>query len=285
MSTPPILRAEQVLEAGPAVVGHKAYALAQLATFAGTPAPMVLDAGWHHRFREAGEPALEGLGTALRKAGAAERLALRSSAVVRQGNRVLTEDTPGFLMAGWFESALAVPRADAAAGAAICYRGAESERVSALLHQAFGGSPATVTLPLIVQEFLPGARSAVLYTESPFAGAPPGSALIAATWGACQALVSGSETGDTYVVTPAGDLRARIHPKRRRWDPRDGHGGLAEGTVDSALVNVPCLDDGDVHQLVELGRRLAERFGSPQVVELVDAGGRGWIPVQSRAVQ
>ena len=83
--------------------------------------------------------------------------------------------------------------------------------------------------------------------------------IIEAVFGLGEQVVSGEVTPDHYVVDGAGNIK-REH-----------------------IVDMRVLEKDEIQQLVELGRKLEERFGKPQDIEWGMENGKIYL-LQSRPV-
>jgi pyruvate, water dikinase len=96
--------------------------------------------------------------------------------------------------------------------------------------------------------------------------------------------VGGEVTPDEYRVSKVtGEVLHRsIGPKRVQYVA--GPDGAERADVEPARQDAPCLDDGQLAALLELGRRVERHFGCHQDVEwAIDADGELFV-LQSRPV-
>lgn len=139
----------------------------------------------------------------------------------------------------------------------------------------------TAALAVVVQVMAPATTSGVLFTANPLTG-HRGQTVIDATLGLGEALVSGQVEPDHLVVdTATGAIIARALGRKQvatRALPTGGVETRAEAAGDRAA-----LDDGEVAQLVALGRRVQAEYGAPQDIEWAFADGRLAL-LQSRAI-
>lgn len=129
----------------------------------------------------------------------------------------------------------------------------------------------SVALAVVVQEMVPSAASGVLFTANPLSG-KRNELVIDAIFGLGEALVSGLVEPDHYVM----DAQGRIVSKTLGAKALAIHGQAGGGTI-TAPNNAgqrQALPDPVITELADLGRRVAELFGTPQDIEWGWADGR-----------
>jgi pyruvate,water dikinase len=136
-------------------------------------------------------------------------------------------------------------------------------------------------IAVIVQRHLDADVAGVLFTADP--RSPGGAAVIEASWGLGESVVQGVVTPDTYTVGGDGRIRRQCGAKLSRRDRTAGADGVVVSEVPVGQRGQLCLSDGQVQQIIQLGREIADRLGSPQDIEFAVEGGRVWI-LQSRAI-
>lgn len=124
-----------------------------------------------------------------------------------------------------------------------------------------------VAMAVVVQEMVDARQAGVMFTRSPATG-DRSVIVIEGAWGLGSAVVSGEVTPDRFVVGKiTGEITVReIRDKHCMHVPAKA-GGTREVETPAALRNVPCLDDGQLMQLREMGRRIERHYGCPQDVE------------------
>ena len=141
---------------------------------------------------------------------------------------------------------------------------------------------AQVSMAVVVQQMVDARTAGVLFTRSPTTG-DRSVVVIEGAWGLGSAVVSGEVTPDRFVVAKiTGEITVR--------DIRDKHvmhvplqkGGTHEVPAPEAQRYVPCLDDGQLDQLRELGRRIERHYGCPQDIEWAFDGSGALLVLQSR---
>jgi pyruvate,water dikinase len=201
-------------------------------------------------------------------------VAVRSSATA--------EDLPGASFAGQMETYLKVRGTDALLAAVRrCWASLWTAR--AIAYRANQGvAPAEVGLAVVVQEQLPAEAAGVLFTANPVSGRRD-QMVIDGSWGLGEAVVGGRVTPDHWLVDArtGAVLEARVVCKKLMTATQGP--GTALVPVPGDLREKPALDEAQLAALVDLGRRAAGHFGSPQDVEWALARGRLYL-VQSRPI-
>jgi pyruvate,water dikinase len=196
-------------------------------------------------------------------------VAVRSSAV--------GEDSADATFAGMQETYLWVCGArDVCARVRDCWDSLHSERATAYRERM--ASSRTPEMGVTVQRMVEPDVSGVLFTCNPVSG-DPSTVAINASWGLGLAVVGGEVTPDEYFVSKVtGEVVRRTvadkHVEYRRTEPLP---------VDDERRRRPCLDDPQIAELAELGRRVQKHFGSHQDVEWAFAGGELFV-LQARPV-
>ncbi len=191
------------------------------------------------------------LDTAVAALGAERRVAVRSSATA--------EDQPGASFAGQADSYLHVETATVVEHVRRCWASSFTERAVAY-RDHHGIAHGAVRMAVVVQQMVDARVSGVLFTADPVTS-DRRVAQVEATAGLGDVLVSGAVDAEAYEVR--GDEVVR--------------------PVASASAGAALLDEAQVLELVELGRRIAEHFDAPQDIEWCLEGDRFWV-VQSRPI-
>src|SRR5947207_12111167 len=137
-----------------------------------------------------------------------------------------------------------------------CWASFFSER--AIFYRARKGSLADLGMAVVVQKMLDPVKSGVIVTADPVSRRRD-RMIIEAVFGLGEQVVSGEVTPDHYVVDRAGNI------KREQ------------------IVDRRVLEKDEIQQLVELARKLEERFGKPQDIEWGIENGKIYL-LQSRPV-
>lgn len=143
--------------------------------------------------------------------------------------------------------------------------------------------PAAVALAVVVQRMVDAAAAGVLFTANPLTGRRQ-QAVIDASPGLGEAVVSGAVNPDHFVVDPASGsvLERRLGDKRIAVRPIPGGGTRTVAASNGGAA--ACLTDQQAAALAALGLQVERHFGAPQDIEWAIAGdGRVWL-VQSRPI-
>jgi pyruvate,water dikinase len=253
------------------VVGGKGLSLGLMAR-AGLPVPpgFCITSAAFRRCRGQGvKEVAEQIGSAYRALGTG-LVAVRSSATAEDG--AVTS------FAGQQETILGVEGEPAVCAAVErCWASLDTERARAYrLHQ--GINDESLAMAVVVQRLVPAEVAGVLFTRDPLD--PEGRRmLVEASWGLGEAVVSGRVMPD------------RFHLDRERGAVLDRHisvkkvqvTGKGPEAVPVERQSQPCLDDAQLRELVELGKRVEAFYGAPRDVEWAWADGRFWL-LQARPI-
>ncbi len=148
-----------------------------------------------------------------------------------------------------------------------------------------GLDQAGMDIAVVVQRQVASTRAGVMFTVDPAAGRED-RLVIEGSFGLGESVVSGSVSPDRYVVDKES-LRILTREVRRKELVVEGvpeAGGTVVRGARPDEAEAPTLDDREVHELAELGRRIESHYGAPQDTEWAyDPEGRVWI-LQSRPV-
>jgi pyruvate,water dikinase len=136
-----------------------------------------------------------------------------------------------------------------------------------------------------IQRMVDAAVSGVMFTRNPVSG-DRSMVAINASWGLGVAVVGGEVTPDDYLVSKVtGEVvRQTINAKTIEYVPAPSGTGTARVEVVGERQNESCLDDAQIHALVDLGKRIERHFGRHQDVEwAIDHNGDLFV-LQSRPV-
>jgi rifampicin phosphotransferase len=204
-------------------------------------------------------------------------VAVRSSATA--------EDLPGASFAGQQETYLNVVGAEALIEAVRrCWASLWTDRAVAYRARA-GVDPRGVRSAVVVQRQIESAVAGVMFTANPLTG-KRGQAVIDASPGLGEAVVSGAVTPDHFVVAfeNGSVLERRIGSKRLRIEPVPGGGTRRVDMPGDSVTARPCLSDSQLRELAQLARRVERYYGEPQDTEwAIDAQGTLWL-LQSRPI-
>jgi pyruvate,water dikinase len=164
-----------------------------------------------------------------------------------------------------------------------CWASLDTERAVAYRRQQ-GVADEGLAMAVVVQRLVPADVAGVLFTRDPLD--PDGRRmLVEASWGLGESVVSGQVSPDRYRVDP--DTGRVVERQVARKRVRSAGGGATE-PVPEELQHQPCLDDEQLAELAELGRRIEALYGGPRDVEWAwvrrpEGGGKFWL-LQARPI-
>jgi phosphohistidine swiveling domain-containing protein len=124
-----------------------------------------------------------------------------------------------------------------------------------------------VNAAVIVQSMLSPDISGVLFTANPVSGDFT-EAVLNASWGLGEAIVSGLVSPDTYIIRKAdGLILSRLVGTKEIVIVNDGEGGTRQMPVPEARRRSFALTDLQVAEVVDIGRRIEAHYGHPHDVE------------------
>ena len=140
-----------------------------------------------------------------------------------------------------------------------------------------------VDIAVVVQRMVAADKSGVMFTSHPSTGEPK--IIIEAAWGLGEAVVAGSVSPDNYVVDreTGGTLETTVADKKLMMEKDEETGETVEREVPDDLREAPVLDDEEIAELAELGRRAEDHYDAPQDVEWAIADGEVYM-LQSRPI-
>lgn len=196
--------------------------------------------------------------------GPAVPVAVRSSATA--------EDLPDASFAGQQDTYLNVVGPDALLDAVKrCWASLWSDR-AASYRIASGYAHETVRIAVVVQAMVQPTVAGVLFTANPLNGRR-NEAVINASYGLGEAVVSGRVTPDTFTVVVGREKITARHIATKEIEIVSWPGGtVVERRVAADRAATPSLEDEQVLALARLGARVADHYGAPQDIEwaLVD---------------
>lgn len=197
---------------------------------------------------------------------------------------VLGEDAQGASFAGQMDSYLFQRGLDAILES-LLQVAASAFNARALQYRLTKGiALSDIRAAVIVQEMVEGEVSGVMFTAHPTTGSRR-HALISAAWGVGEGIVAGICNTDEFSVGLFDDrIDARLADKDVAvvFDRERGR-GTHEIEIEPARRNTPCLNDAQLLQLRDLGRRIAELQRFPQDIEWTLRNGRPHI-LQTRPI-
>lgn len=194
-----------------------------------------------------------------------------------------SEDSVSNPFAGMSESFLYVPRFELCERIKQCW-GSGFSQESLIYRHAQGMSLTGFGVAVGVQEMVFGERSFVLFTADPKTAARD--QVIVAGYGIGEGVVQEKVPVDHYFVAgKTGQIRRELAEKSRKLTLNEKQGfGLEEVSVPEPLHEMSCLNDEEIKQLVDMGRRIEALFKLPQDIEgTFTANGKLYI-LQSRPI-
>ena len=120
-------------------------------------------------------------------------------------------------------------------------------------------------MAVVVQHMVVPHAAGILFTADPVTSNRR-VAVVEASFGLGEAVVSGLVNADTYQVRDGEIVASAVAAKRLAIHAVPG-GGTEERGLDPDQRDQPALTDAQVVRLVELGRRIEAHFGCPQDIE------------------
>ena len=194
-----------------------------------------------------------------RALGTDARVAVRSSATA--------EDLAGASFAGQQETMLNVSGGNALLDAVRrCWSSLYTSQ--AIFYRcARGFRDASVSMAVVVQRMVAAEKSGVVFTVDPIQRNPY-NMIVEAVWGLGEGVVSGTMTPDHYRVDrETYELVYEFIPDKRSMYRQDDEGGVVLVEVPADKVSARVLGSDELRQLVDLGNKVEEHFGSPQDIE------------------
>lgn len=124
-----------------------------------------------------------------------------------------------------------------------------------------------VYIAVVVQQMVDSEKSGVMFTVNPSTGEEV--AVIEASWGLGEAVVSGSVTPDNYIVEKSNnEIISKIVSEKNTMfckDPEKGE--TIQQDVPSDLKNKQVLSEEEIIKLTNMGKRIQSHYQSPQDTE------------------
>ncbi|WP_128904183.1 phosphoenolpyruvate synthase [Halorubrum amylolyticum] len=201
-------------------------------------------------------------------------VAVRSSATA--------EDLPDSSFAGQQETFLNVREQDLIRRVKECWASLFTQR--AIYYRQQRGFPhADVDIAVVVQRMVDAEKSGVMFTSHPSTGDPQ--ITIEAAWGLGEAVVSGTVSPDNYVYDrDRGAVdEVTVADKKVEMVKDAETGETVTLDVDDDRRNSRVLSDAEIEELVALGERVEDHYGTPQDVEWAIYDGEIYM-LQSRPI-
>jgi pyruvate, water dikinase len=125
-----------------------------------------------------------------------------------------------------------------------------------------------LAMGVVIQRMIDSRCSGVMFTRSPNTG-DRSVVVVEASWGLGSAIVSGEVTPDKYVVGKiTGEIVNRtVSTKTRMHCPNPAGAGVVDEEIPAELQNTACLNDNELHALVDIAKRVERHYGCPQDIE------------------
>jgi pyruvate,water dikinase len=201
-------------------------------------------------------------------------VAVRSSATA--------EDLPDASFAGQQETFLNVTGDNLVDRVKRCWASLFTQRAIYYREQQ-GFEHDMVDIAVVVQRMVDAEKSGVMFTSHPSTGAHE--AIIEAAWGLGEAVVSGAVSPDNYVVNRDTGTVEEVTVADKKVmhvkDPETGETVEREVSEDKRTERV--LSDDEIAELLAIGERVEDHYGSPQDVEWAMMDGDVYM-LQSRPI-
>lgn len=200
-------------------------------------------------------------------------VAVRSSATA--------EDLPGLSFAGQQETFLNVTNSKALLTAVVnCWSSLWTARAIAYRYRN-EIDQTQVSMAVVVQEFIPAEISGVLFTANPLTGSR-NEAVVDATYGLGEALVSGKVEPDHYLIDlPNRKIRQTTLGSKKLAIFDQESGGLQFVKQDAS--HSEALNKEQLFEVIRLGEKVAALFKFPQDIEWAIAEGKLFL-LQTRPI-
>jgi len=187
-------------------------------------------------------------------------VAVRSSATA--------EDLPDASFAGQQETYLNVQGTDALIEKTVkCWSSLFTPR--AIFYRTEKGfKHEDVLISVGIQKMVDARSAGVMFTINPVTG-DKDQIVIEGTWGLGEAVVSGSETPDHFLVnkTNSAIIERRIVKKTTEYKRNAKTGETEHVEVPLNRQEKPCLSDEEIIKLTEFGVKISQHYGTPQDIE------------------
>ncbi|HSB65733.1 MAG TPA: PEP/pyruvate-binding domain-containing protein, partial [Anaerolineales bacterium] len=140
-----------------------------------------------------------------------------------------------------------------------------------------------VYLAVVVQTMIPSEVSGIMFTANPVDG-DRDVAVINASWGLGEAIVSGLVTPDTLNLNKlSGEILVRQIASKECAIQYSEDGGIITVQTPPEYQGIPALNDQQAQELVALGRKIEAHYGAPQDIEWACFHGQ-WFVLQARPI-
>lgn len=125
-----------------------------------------------------------------------------------------------------------------------------------------------VLISVGIQKMVNARAAGVMFTINP-ANGDPSQVVIEGSWGLGETVVSGNVNPDHFMVDKIlHEINCRrIACKHIECIPSPEGKGVKEVEVPPERQNIPCLEEGEIIELVKIAKRIEEYYGCPQDIE------------------
>lgn len=217
----------------------------------------------------------------------ASYFAVRSSGAPVINGCEVAEDSIGLSLAGQYESFLLVPAYEVPQAILLCYASLFSERCLKQFNVKEDSSYLNSRMSVLIQEMCEADLCAVVMTRDPVEGGDTFG--IEVTYGACEALVSGTVQGDLYLLsrTTGNILSTQLGTKNTCIKYKPFSGSESDNKVvypiSDELRNHFAISQELLDKIYNICMHIEKYFNLPQDIELIVAGGE-IIIVQTRPI-
>jgi len=178
------------------------------------------------------------------------RYAVRSSGNCNLFGKTINEDSSENSLAGQFESYLNVSKSEIYDALRLCWSSLFNERSLRKFKSSENSDYINSGISVVIQELIPADKSFVVMTKDPFETNNLG---IEATYGPCEAIVSGSVTGDIYLCNRENgnisDFECGAKDKMAQYQDFRSNNNCSYVEVPKDLRSLQCLDETEVRNI------------------------------------
>ncbi|MCW4052029.1 MAG: phosphoenolpyruvate synthase [Candidatus Bathyarchaeota archaeon] len=191
-----------------------------------------------------------------------------SNALVAVRSSATAEDLPDASFAGQQETYLNVEGYDELIDKTIrCWSSLFTPRAIFYRTQK-GFDHQHVLISVGVQKMVNARSAGVMFTINPVTG-KRNQIVIEGIWGLGEAVVSGAETPDHFVIDKQTLklVEMKIAKKTVEYVLDSKTGKTRQSKVPSVRQEKPCLSDKEIHEVAKLGKKIEEHYSKPQDIE------------------
>tara|TARA_Y100000310_G_scaffold332348_1_gene407748 strand:+ start:35 stop:1003 length:969 start_codon:yes stop_codon:yes gene_type:complete len=203
----------------------------------------------------------------------------RSSGSGSYHGKIVEEDSEQTALAGQFDSYLMIPKDHLFEGIKLCWASLFNPRSQKVFDAKNNPTYLDSSMSVVVQEMILADKSFVMMTEDPLED--ESTLGIESTYGPCETLVSGKDTGDLFLYRrKTGTVEREISNKLYRaiYTPFTSAGENCKyEELPPSLSSMRSLTNNEIEDIVEKGLEIEKIFGRSQDVEGVIADSRIYI--------